>query len=361
MVYGDITLHEHLFEQLKDSNIGHPDKRIASFIIENLDDNGYLPLSKHEIASILDVDRNSVSRMLRLIQTFDPPGVGARSLRECMLIQLARMGKLDSTAKIMILEHLGDIAHNRLVLISRKLGISIQEVQRISDVIRSLEPKPGRKFAGSREIRYIKPDVIVKRMGNDYYISVQEHTTPRLRINQAYMKILKETSLDPGDSEYLKEKLNKAYCIMKAVEQRRNTIIKVSRSIVERQKGFLDNGPHMLKPLSLQMVAYDCGLHVSTVSRAIDNKYIQTPRGIFDMKYFFTGPVETAGGFEITAVGVKEMIRSIIAGENLRKPLSDQKISETLQEKGIDISRRTVAKYRQQMGIANSALRKRYY
>jgi RNA polymerase sigma-54 factor len=360
IVCRDVTLHEYLLEQLKVLNISQTDKRIAAFIIENLDDNGYLLISKHEIACILNTDRKSVFRMLHLVQTMDPPGVGARSLRECMLIQLARMGKLNPTVKIIVLEHLNDIAHNRLALISRRLAVSIQEVQRISDLIRSLEPKPGRKFASARGIRYITPDVTVRKIGNDYHISIEEHTAPRLRINRVYRKILQQSNLDPGVAEYIRMKLNRALCIIKAVEQRRNTIIKVSMSIVKHQREFLDNGPRELKPLSLQMVAHDCGLHASTVSRAIDNKYIQTPRGIYDMKYFFTGPVETEDGLEMTAEGVKEIIRSIIADEDIRKPLSDQKISEVLREKGIAISRRTVAKYRKQLGISNSVLRKRY-
>lgn len=286
MAYNGITLQEHLMSQLKAMDISTDDERIAAFIIENLDENGYLPVSKHEIAAILKADRDRVSRMLRLVQTLDPPGVGARSLRECLLIQLSQMGKATPLIKTIILEHLKDMAHNRLGVISRKTGIPLEEVQRIRDLIRSLEPKPGRWFASLREERYIVPDVVVKRIGEEYHVFVLEHAAPRLRINRMYLNLLQKPYLDKDVSEYIAGKLNSALGLIKAVEQRRIALNKVAMSIVSRQKEFLDGGPRYLRPLTMQMVADDCSMHVSAISWVVEGKYIQTPHGIFKLKCF---------------------------------------------------------------------------
>ena len=285
--YGGITLQEHLMSQLKSMDISPDDGRIAAFIIENLDENGYLLISKHEIAATLQVDRERVSRMLRLVQTFDPPGVGARSLKECLLIQLSQMGKATPLIKDIVLEHLKDIVCNRLEVISKKTGISLGEARRIRGLIRSLEPKPGRWFANLRQGRFIVPDVVVKRIGGDYHAFVSEHAAPRLRINRMYLNLLQKPHLDKDVSEYIASKLDSAIGLIKAVEQRRVALNKVAMSIVSRQREFLDAGPEFIKPLTVQTVAEDCDMHICDISRVVEGKYIQTPYGIFELKRFF--------------------------------------------------------------------------
>ncbi len=357
----DLSLQEHLMQQLKVMDLSLTDKKIAAFIIESLDENGYLPITKHEIANLLNVGKKQVSQMLHLVQTFDPTGVGARSLRECLIIQLHQTGKLTANVRTIIFEHLKDIAYNRLTTISRALGITIEEVQGLCDLIRSLEPKPGRKFTSVRDVRYILPDVIVKKIGEEYHVLVQENSAPRLRINKMYQKILKDCQLDANVSKYIANKLHSALWIIKAIEQRRMTLNKVITSIVRRQEEFLNHGIKYLRPLTMQMVAEDCHIHVSTVSRAIDGKYVQTPRGIFEIKYFFATGLEGAEGCTVSTESVKERIRELIAKEDNTRPLSDGNIAEILKKEGIDISRRTVAKYRGELGIFNSSQRRRYY
>lgn len=284
--YEGITLQEYLMLQLKHLELSPDDERIAAFIIKNLDENGYLTVSKYEIAAILQVDRERVSRMLRLVQTLDPPGVGARSLKECLLIQLSQMGKATPLVKAMILEHLKDMACNRLSLISKKTGVSIEEVQRIRKLIRSLEPKPGRRFASLRQGRYTGPDVVVKRVGEEYHAFVLEHAAPRLRINRMYLNLLQKPYLDKDVSEYIANKLDSAIGLIKALEQRRIALNKVAMSLILRQKKFLDGGLKYLGPLTLQMMADDCNMPVCIVSLIVEDKYIQTPHGIFDLKRF---------------------------------------------------------------------------
>ncbi len=284
MAYNGITLQEHLMSQLKAMDISSDDERIAAFIINNLDENGYLTVSKHEIAAILQVDRDRVSRMLRLVQTLDPPGVGARSLKECLLIQLSQMGKATPLIKTIILEHLKDMVSNRLGIVSKKTGIPLEEVQRIRDLIRSLEPKPGRWFASLRQERYIVPDIVVKRIGEEYHVFVLEHAAPRLRINRMYLNLLQKPYLDKDVSEYIASKLDSAIGLIKAVEQRRIALNKVATSIILRQKEFLDGGPKYLRPLTIQMVADDCNMHVCIISLVVEGKYIQAPHGIFELK-----------------------------------------------------------------------------
>lgn len=284
--YDGITLQEHLMSQLKAMDVSPEDERIAAFIIENLDGNGYLPVSKHEIAATLKVDRYRVSRMLRLVQTLDPPGVGARSLKECLLIQLSQMGKVTPLIRTIILEHLKDLVHNRLDIISKKTGIPVEELQRIRDLIRSLESRPGRWFASLQEGRATIPDIIVKRIGKDYHTFVLEHAAPRLRINRTYLNLLQRPHLEKDVSEYIAHKLDSALALIKALEQRRIVLNRVAMAIVSRQKEFLDCGPEHLKPLAVRTVAEDCSMHVCLVRRVVENKYIQTPHGMFELRCF---------------------------------------------------------------------------
>lgn len=353
-----ITLQEHLLLQLEVLDISEIDRKIGTFIIESLDDNGYLKSSKFEIASILNVDRDLITKILRIVQGFDPPGVGARSLRECLLIQLKLRGDMTNTLKNIILEDLQDLASNRFAAIAKKHSIALEEVQKIEDLLKTLEPKPGRGFS-SPPVRYIFPDVFVEKINDEYITFLNDTASPRLQINETYQNMLK--NLDRKDvSEYLTKKLQIALLLIKNIEQRRTTLDRIVRAIVVCQMDFLEKGVMFLHPLNLKRIAEETDVHESTVSRAINGKFVQTPRGTFDLKYFFSSGVTDIDGEGISSESIKERIREIVGGEKSTKPLSDNRITEILRREGIDISRRTVAKYREEKNIPSSQGRRRY-
>lgn len=358
MMSQKVTLQEHLLLQLEVLDIPEVDRKVGTFIIESLDDNGYLKSSKYEIASILNVDRDQITRLLRIIQGFDPSGVGARSLRECLLIQLKLRGEVTSTVKNIILEDLRDLATNRFAVIAKKRSILLEEVQRIGDLLKTLEPKPGRGFS-SPQVRYIFPDVFVDKVNGEYITLLNDTASPRLQINDTYQQMLKNP--DRKDvSEYLSKRLQIALLLIKNIEQRRTTLDRIVRAIVAYQKDFLEKGVMFLRPLNLKRIAEETDVHESTVCRAISGKFVQTPRGTFELKYFFSSGVTDIDGEGISSESVKKRIREIVDGENAIKPLSDIRITEILRNEGIDISRRTVAKYREEMNIPSSQGRKRY-
>lgn len=359
-IHYETSLHEHLFHQVELLAISPSDKKIARFIIENIDDNGYLTISKHEIAMKLNINKEAASRLLRLVQTLEPLGVGARSLRECLLIQLKQMGKLTETMKAVVLEHLGDIAQNRYQIISKKLNIDMDEVVQICNVIKTLEPKPGRGFAKSDQILYITPDIEIKKVSETYEVIIRESAAPRLHISDFYRSILENSAPDAEESKYLTEKLQTVLNIMKAIEQRKETLRKVVSAIVEHQREFLDNGVLYLKPLTLKKIAEEIEMHESTVSRAISGKYALTPRGTFPLKYFFSTKMNSSEGEDVSTEQIKKILRDLVAAENTQRPLSDEKLCKLLEEKGIEISRRTVAKYRDQLGIPSSSKRRTF-
>jgi len=358
MIPQKTSLQEYLLFQLDVMDIPELDKKIGTFIIESLDDNGYLSLSKHEIAEILNVPRDKITKILKIIQGFDPPGVGARSLRECLLIQLKQRGEVSAVVKNVVLEHLKDLASNRYTYIAKRLGIAVEEAQRIGDLIKTLEPKPGRRF-GASQVRYILPDVIIEKVSNHYVVLVNDAAAPRLKISEYYRKLL-DASGDEAISQYLSEKLQAATWLIKSIEQRRRTLEKVVKAIVKHQIDFLEKGVLYLKPMNLKKIAEGIDVHESTVSRAINGKYVQTPRGTFEIKYFFSSGVVDMDGEGISSESVKRRIKEIIENEDNRKPFSDKKITDILRQDAIDISRRTVAKYREEMNIPSSQKRKRY-
>ncbi|MGF7056676.1 RNA polymerase factor sigma-54 [Brassicibacter mesophilus] len=353
------SLKEHLLFQLHLSIFENSAKRVGEFIIESIDKNGYLNNSLEDIAAQLDIDVSEVEKILQIIQTFDPAGVGARDLKECLLIQLKVRGVTDPDVYEIVNNHLEDVAQNRLSKISKTLNINLKNVQWICDLIKSLEPKPGRGFAhDSDDIKYVTPDVVLQYVDGEYVISVNDVTAPRLIINNFYKQLLTRTE-DENISNFLNGKLNSAMWIIKSIEQRRTTIYKVVESILKFQLEFFDKGKKSLKPLTLKDVAEDIGVHESTVSRATNGKYIQTPRGIFELKFFFSSGVGSDEG-GISSTSIKSMIKEIIDNENQKKPLSDQQIVNILKAKSIDISRRTVAKYRDELGIPSSSGRRRF-
>lgn len=354
------TLTEFLIEQLHFSSLKGQDAEIGRYIIENIDDNGYLSMSLEEICSVLDVDLDSCERVLDLIHTFEPSGVGARDLNECLIIQLASLGELTDEIEFIISNRLKDLADNKYALISKDMGISIAEVQGIADLIRTLEPKPGRGFDSDNSIKYIIPDIYVEETNGEYVVSANDGSTPSLHISSYYNSLTEEAKSDKELSNYLNNRFNSAMWLMKSIEQRKKTIYNVASAIVQFQNDFFAKGERFLKPLTLKQIAETVGVHESTVSRAINGKYMQCPRGVFELKYFFTGGILNEDGSGVSSNSIKSMIKEFVDAEDDKKPLSDSKISEMLHEKGIDISRRTVAKYRDDIGILPSSKRRRF-
>lgn len=354
------TLTEFLIEQLHFSSLKGQDAEIGRYIIENIDDNGYLSMSLEEICSVLDVDLDSCERVLDLIHTFEPSGVGARDLNECLIIQLAALGELTDEIEFIISNRLKDLADNKYALISKEVGISLTEVQEIADLIKTLEPKPGRGFDSDNSIKYILPDIYVEETNGEYIVSTNDGSTPSLHISSYYNSLAEEAKSDKELSNYLNNRFNSAMWLMKSIEQRKKTIYNVASAIVQFQNDFFAKGERFLKPLTLKQIAETVGVHESTVSRAINGKYMQCPRGVFELKYFFTGGILNEDGSGVSSNSIKSMIKEFVDAEDDKKPLSDSKISEMLHEKGIDISRRTVAKYRDDIGILPSSKRRRF-
>ena len=353
-------MFEHLMLQLDISGVPEFERRIAQYIISNIDDNGYLTVTKHDISAALNIDKVRVSQVLKLVQSFDPPGVGARSLRECLLLQLKSRGVLTQSLKTIVLEHLRDIADNHYGLIARKLGCSIAEVQRMCDLIKTLDPKPGRPFAGTNPIGYLIPDVEIEKVDDEYAVNVRENCAPRLTINKVYQEMLGSPKIGEDVTSFLVSRLQSAHRLIKAIEQRRETVRKIVEIVADYQRDFLDKGILHMKPLTLKTVAERAMVHESTVSRAISGKYAQTPRGIFELKFFFDHGVVSTSGKSLSSHGIKQLINDLISREDVLKPLSDSALADALAGKGIDISRRTVAKYREELGIPCSSKRKRF-
>ncbi|AHF08218.1 RNA polymerase factor sigma-54 [Desulfitobacterium metallireducens] len=349
------TLQEHLLEQLHVQKLSIPVNQVE-YIIGNLDDNGYLELPLEEIAREQGIPVASAGKALSIVQSFDPLGVGARNLEECLRLQLPLIP--DAPAHMSeFLRHLEDLAAGRLQRIATQMKVSTPEVQALADWVRKLDPKPGRRFSGSSEVRYIVPDVVVEEIEGQFIILVNDITVPRLGINQAYRTALSQNKED-DTRKFVEQKLNSAAWLIRSIEQRRTTLYKVANALVNRQEEFLRRGVRYLRPLTLKDIADEIGVHESTVSRATSNKYVQTPRGIFEFKFFFASGIKNEPG--VTTEGIKQALKNLIASENPKAPYSDQKLSELLKEKEMEISRRTVAKYRDELGIPSTALRKRY-
>lgn len=360
VVSSDITLTEHLMFQLQFVSIRRSCRQVAKYMIEALDENGYLTQPLSEMAKQFSISPEKAEEVLEIIQGFEPTGVGARDLRECLKIQLHHNGEDDPTILQVVDEHLEDLANNRLSTIAKSMNITVKEAQEISDLIRSLEPKPGRQFGSSTETRYIIPDVTVEKVDGQYVVIVNESSTPKLTLSPYYQKVLIDADKESNISKFLTGRLNSALWLIKSIEQRRQTIYNVVSAVVKYQADFFEHGPKYLKTLTLKQIADEVGIHESTVSRSINGKYMQSPRGVFEIKYFFTSGVSGTSGEGIASESIKTLIREIVDKEDPKAPKSDQAIVEVLAEKGIDISRRTVAKYRDEMNVPSSSKRKRY-
>jgi RNA polymerase sigma-54 factor len=359
-VSSEVSLAEHLLFQLQFADLKKRCRQIGKYVIESLDQNGYMTQSAEEIARHLGVKREKVDTVVETIQGFDPAGVGAADLRECLLIQLEQFGMLTPGIRCVVAEHLEDLAANRLTGIAKATGLPVREIQRICDVIKALEPKPGRQFSSSAETKYIVPDVTVEKIDGEYVVSVNENNTPRLTISPYYRRILQEADKESQISKFLSGRLNSALWLIRSIEQRRQTIYNVVSAIVAWQMDFFEHGPKYLKTLTLKQIADEVGIHESTVSRSVNGKYLQSPRGVFEIKYFFTSGVSSDSGEGIASGSIKTFIRENIDAEDPLAPLSDQAIAEMLAEKGIEISRRTVAKYRDEIHVPASSRRRRY-
>lgn len=354
-----MSLKTHLLNQLGLTFSKDWEKEIGEQIIESLDKKGYLISTVEDIAKQLGYSVGKVEEVLKVIQKFDPVGIASRDLKECLKIQLEEKGIIDKKVYMVVDEHIDNLACNRMQDISKDIDEEIPRVQEICDVIRMLEPKPSRGFVLETDnIRYITPDVTIKKVDGEYIILVNDSNVPSLHISSYYKKMLKQVK-DKDTNKFLSDKFNASMWLLKSIEQRRQTMYNVTESILKFQREFFDKGTKYLKPLVLKDVSEDIDVHESTVSRATNGKYVQTPRGLFELKYFFSSGVQK-GEEGVSSTSIKSTIKDLIDNENRKKPLSDQKIADKLKEKNIEISRRTVAKYRDEIGIPSSSIRRRY-
>jgi len=356
------NLADHLTWQLSMSDASPRTKEIANFIIGNIDEDGYLRASSEEIMAAGGYGAEEVETAVRAVQSLDPIGVSARDLRECLLLQLRFLEIDDPLVEIIVRDHWDEFMQRKFVPLAKALGIDLKTLEGIVEIIKHLDPKPGRKYSNERAI-YVEPDVYVHKVGDEYVIVLNEDGMPKLRINSGYRSMLNsmDSKQDGETVNYIKDKIRSAVWLIKSLDQRQRTIYKVAESIVKHQREFLEKGIDFLRPLVLRDVADDIQMHESTVSRVVSNKYMHTPRGLFLMKYFFHSGIDSETGEDISSLTVKKKIQSYIENEDPRKPLSDSKIMKILNDEGINIARRTVAKYRDELNIPSSTDRKQIF
>jgi RNA polymerase sigma-54 factor len=355
------NLRAHLLWQLGMSDLNDRQREIGIQLIGNVDDDGYLKITVEELSLLIECPQEEVLETLKIIQTFDPVGVAARDMQECLLIQAGFANMRGTVAEKIIRHHMDNLEKKRYDLISKSLSISIQEVLSAVSIIKNFEPKPGRLYNDDETI-YISPDIYVFKVGDDYEIVLNEDGMPKLRINNYYREILnKKNSLEKNTREYIQDKLRSAAWLIKSIHQRQRTIYKVTESIVKFQRGFFDKGITHLKPLVLRDVAEQIQMHESTISRVTTNKYVHTPQGVFELKYFFNSAISSMEGESVASESVKEHIKNIIRSEDKHRPFSDQEIANKLKDYNINAARRTVAKYRESLDILPSRKRRMPY
>ena len=351
-------LYDHLLWQLRMTQADEATLEIGEAIIQNLDEDGLLRVSLEDVAAMGPWPMEAVEATLALVQALDPPGVAARSLTESLRIQLRVLGLENSPADLMVRDHMKQLQSHQYPEISRHMGLSADEVAHYLEIIRGLSPRPGSGYSAKRS-DYVLPDVFVVKEGEEYKIVLNDDGLPKLRISPTYRRLLDHK--EPGSEEtraYVKDKLRSALWLLKSVDQRQRTIFKVAESIVRHQRAFLDHGISHLRPLVLRDVASDIGMHESTVSRVVANKYMHTPRGVYEMRFFFHSGITSTMGEAISSVTIKDRIRKMIDEEDASRPLSDSRIADVLGAEGLPLARRTVAKYREELRIAPSNLRK---
>jgi RNA polymerase sigma-54 factor len=353
------TLSDHLMWQLHLSRFDEKETEIGVEIIGNVDDDGYLRSTADDIAITCGVIPDQVEGVLARIQDFDPPGVAARNLQECLLIQIKQFAMDGGVVEAILRDHLKDLETKKYKQIARALGVGVQDILAAAKIISGLDPKPGHVF-GQDDVQYISPDIFVYKVGDDYLVVLNDEGLPMLRLNPFYSDV-RMKSLDSGAEEYVSEKTRSALWLIKSIQQRQRTIFKAAKSIVKFQREFFEKGIEYLRPLVLRDVAEDIGMHESTVSRVTTNKYMHTPQGIYEMKYFFNSAISVNGGDFVASESVKRKIKELIEAEDPRKPLSDQALAEMLATSSINIARRTVTKYREMLRIGSSSERKRLF
>jgi len=355
IVRNQASLADHLEEQLRFASEDAAVRRIGTQIIGNLDEDGYLRAEIEEIAQRSGATAEEVAAVLQVVQGFDPAGVAARNVQECLLLQLRRDPLPDPVSVEIVETHFDDLSRRRYSDIARAMKLALDRIMESVEEIMALEPKPGRRFGGN-DSRYIVPDVFVYKIGDEYTIVLNEDGIPRLRVNSLYRSLLRSSGNDAR--QYVEQKLRSALWLIKSVDQRQRTLRKVTQSIVKFQREFLDRGLAHLRPLSLRDVGEDIGMHESTISRVTTNKYVETPQGLFELKFFFHSGIASGDGEMVSSVSVKKMIQDILAAEDPAKPQSDQEVAQALQKRGLTIARRTVAKYREELGILPSHQRR---
>lgn len=351
-----VSLKDYLQEQLVEVNIDPYILSICKYIVESLDYRGYLEISTEELSGELSISEEVVEKALKIVQSLEPYGIGARNIKECLIIQSLKLNILDNIIERIILNHLENVADNKYEVVGKDLNISPREAQRYGDLIKKLEPKPSRGFYTGEEVNYIIPDAEIKNIDCEFFILMNENVLPRLIINKAYKDVL-QNNKDSEINAYVKDKINQAMFLIKSIEQRKNTLNKVLECIVDKQKDFFKFGKQYIKPLTLKEVAEIINMHESTVSRAIKEKYVLTSYGTIKIKDLFANGLSSND--DMATVKIKSEIKRIIDEENKGKPISDQIISSILADKNMNISRRTVAKYREALGIKSSSMRKR--
>lgn len=359
IIKSENNLYDYLKSQLGILKISKKEKEICEYIIDCLDKDGYLSCDEKFIMEELKISEEVFNSCLEYIQQFEPSGVGARSLSECLLIQMKNKNLIDDILKSIIIEDLNLIGHNKIKVISKKYNMNIEDCVKYIEKIKQFDPKPGRICSNDKSI-YVQPDVIVRKVNGEFIIYMNDVTNFNLYINNYYKNILNSNETDENAKEFIKNKLNHALNLLKNIETRKSTILKIAEVILREQEDFFNKGLKYIKPLRLKDIANDLGYHESTISRGINNKYILTPYGLFEFKYFFSNAVQSEKQEGISSTKIKNMIKELIDKENKLKPLSDDKICKLLKEEGIILARRTVAKYREEMNISSSSKRKQF-
>ena len=355
----DASLQETLLEQVRLSELKDEDRPIAEMIIGNIDDYGYLRSSVDELAFSTNIAPERIQEVLKVIQSFHPPGVAARDLRECLMLQLERANRRHTLDYKIINEHMDSLGRRRFPEIARAMGLGVEEIQEAAERIGHLEPRPGRIFMTDRN-QYVVAEVFVQRAGDDFTVSTNNDQVPHLRISNTYKDLMAQAECSQEVREYIRDKIRAGKFLIKSLHQRQQTILNIANEIVKRQREFMEHGVSHLKPMTMVQVAEAVGVHETTVSRAVSGKYMETPQGIFEMKYFFTSGLQMSNGANVSNTTVKDIINEMIKKEDTSKPLSDEEIVKLLAQQSIIIARRTVAKYRSELNILPSHLRKVY-
>jgi RNA polymerase sigma-54 factor len=353
-------LYDYLFWQLRLHDLNEEERAVGVFIVGNLDHNGYLGVDIQTICDSTWCCAEKAEAVLKKIQAFDPPGIAARDLKDCLHIQARVLGLEGSLVERIIDTHLADLQTNNYDKIAQDLGVTVQEVGYAAEIITNMEPRPARDYSDDPP-QYIVPDVYVVQVNGDYAVVLNEDEIPALTLNRQYQEMVTSSSVSKVARDYLLDRLKSAQWLIKSIQQRQNTLVKVTESIMRFQRDFLERGITNLKPLVLRDVAEDVGMHESTISRVTSNKYVHTPQGTFELKFFFSSGISKSDGSFVASQSIKSEIENIIKNENTKHPLSDQAIAKILRGKGVEIARRTVAKYRELLGILPSNRRKKHY